>query len=252
MDHILIIDVPFNKIFLKYKQKSILFSNSNKKIISNCNINVCTHVKQNNFKYNHNFIIDRKYSIFNKIYSEKNNNKECILVCLGGTDKRNILKDLIISLSKLDLFHNYNLIVFINNFYKHSPSTKELLYIKNHFNNVNYIENFSYASKYLAKAKLVITSGGNFFMNCINNKIPNISIPSSVNEEQTSHYYFNNNCTLMKFKFNLSNKIIIKKISKYLSSEFNNIGYKSFRKNIIGDHTFLKNDIIIKKVIKLL
>ena len=83
-------------------------------------------------------------------------------------------------------------------------------------------------------------------------KIPNIAIPSTLNESKTVSYYYQKNCTYLNIDFREKNEKIIQKVEKFIVNRLTYVRVKKFNANMIGNHTFLNNELIINKLIKLL
>ena len=189
----------------KVKYKTIFMTNTFNKIYSNADVVISDQESQQKFKYNDNFYIGFKYKIFqhnNYKYILKRKIDSC-LICIGGTDKNNLIIKIIKLLVKLK--SNINFFVFVRSSNMNKKSRDYL----NNFNTVNFkvIYDKVHLMHDIKKVDIGIVSGGNILLQMCNANIPTLAIPQDNIEKKNISWLSSKNCTSLlninKKNFNL-------------------------------------------------
>ena len=193
-----IYDFPINKLMISKNiySPSYFYTNSSKKIVSNADFIIAHHSIQKKYKYNRTIYRGLKFKIFDSDSYKYNFSKKCktCLICIGGTDKRNLNKKIFNIIKKL----KFNDIKFY--FYLRSQNIKKkdyLLYKNSKENNIKFIYDLKSITPELKKFDLGIISGGNILLQLCKSNIPSISVPQDKNELLGIRELEKMNCTVI-------------------------------------------------------
>lgn len=186
--------------------KTIFMTNSFYKIKSNADIVISDHDNQLKNNYKKNFYVGFKYKIFehdNYKYRYKRNLKNC-LICIGGTDKNNIINDIVDVLKDTNFDTNY--LVFLRSKNLNNKQKKYIQNFKKH--NFKFIFDEKSLVKYVHLIDFGIVSGGNILLQLCHAYVPSISFPQDQNELKNIRWLVNNQCTVLGQKnFDKLNKV---------------------------------------------
>tara|TARA_Y200000002_G_scaffold383102_1_gene403226 strand:+ start:6395 stop:7378 length:984 start_codon:yes stop_codon:yes gene_type:complete len=243
---LIIYDYPMNKLKItkKIKCKTIFYSNSKYKILSNANIVIASHNAQSKIKYPNNFYTSFDYKLFEyERYEYKfSSNINLCMVCLGGTDKKRFTKKVLEVLEETDL--KINFLVFLRSEYIHP---KELdFYNKINKENIKIIYDLNSVAPYVKKIDFAIVSAGNILLQICKANIPNISLPQSNNEFEGAKVLESLKCTFLGLENNKSfskeyfKNLILNKALKLQNRKTQSQALKEkFSKEFLGNHISL-------------
>lgn len=241
---LIIYDYPINKLKItkKVNCKTIFYSNSEFKILSNANIVIASHNAQNKIEYPNNFYTSFDYKLFEyeKYEYKFSSNINLCMVCLGGTDKKRFTKKVLEVFKEINL--KINFLVFLRSEYVNS---KELdFYNKINRENIKIIYDLNSVAPYVKKIDFAVVSAGNILLQICKANIPNISLPQSNNEFEGAKVLESLKCTFLGVENNKSfSKEYFKNLilNKALKLQNRKMQYKAIKKKFSKE--FLRNHI---------
>ncbi len=249
--NLIIYDFPSNKLKIskQIKCKTIFYSNSKHKILSNANIVIASHNAQSKIKYPNNIYTSFDYKLFeyeSYVYKLSKKISTC-MVCIGGSDKRKFTKKILEVIKNINL--NIKFIVFLRSEY---ISSNELDFYNNFKDkNIKIIYNLKSVAPYVKKIDFAIVSAGNILLQICKSNIPNLSLPQSSNEFEGAKLLESLNCTFLgikdnkKFSKNYFKKLMLDKVLRYRERKIQcNALKKKFSIEFLDNHISMINSLL--------